>query len=90
MLVKVEKFIFPVDFVILDFEIDRTYPLILSRPFLNIGKALIDVHEGKLTLRVGDEKVNFFISKLIKYPLKDETCMKIIAIDEFVKDANFF
>ena len=38
VLVKVDKFIFPVDFIILDFEVDRTCPLILGRPFLNTGK----------------------------------------------------
>ena len=48
-----DRFIFPVDFVILDFEENRHCPLILGRPFLNTGRALIDVHEGKLTLRVG-------------------------------------
>ena len=89
MLVKVDKFIFPVDFVVLDFEADRTCPLILGRPFLNTGKALIDVHEGKLTLRVGDEEVDFFTSKLMNYPSEDKTCMKIIAIDECIKEVNF-
>ena len=89
VLVKVDKFIFPIDFIILDFEADRTCPLILGRPFLNTGKALIDVHEGKLTLRVGDEKVDFFMSKLIKYPVEDETCMKIYAIDNCVQEVNY-
>ena len=89
VLVKVDKFIFPVDFVILDFEVDRTYPLILGRPFLNTGKALIDVHKGKLTLRVGDKKVDFFMSKLMKYPVEDETCMKIYAIDKCVQKVNY-
>ena len=70
VLVKVDKFIFPVDFVILDFEVDKTCPLILGRPFLNIGKALINVHEGKLTLRVGDEKFEFFYVKTNEIPFK--------------------
>ena len=61
----------------------------MGRPFLNTGKALIDVHEGKLTLRVGDEKVDFCMSKLMKYPLEDETCIKIVAINECVKEVNF-
>ncbi|XP_073014529.1 uncharacterized protein [Primulina eburnea] len=53
VLVKVDKFIFPADFVILDMEEDRDTPLIFGRPFLATGKALIDVHKGELTLRVG-------------------------------------
>ena len=50
MLVKVEKFIFHVDFVALDMKEDQEIPLILGQPFLAIGRALIDVHRGKLTL----------------------------------------
>ena len=61
MLVKVDKFIFLVDFVVLDIEEDREIPLILGRPFLSIGKALIDVRSGNLTLRVNDEEVKFNI-----------------------------
>ena len=60
VLVKVDKFIFLIDFVILDFEENRSCPLILGRTFLNMGKAIIDVYEEKLTLRVGDDKVDFF------------------------------
>ncbi|XP_050217489.1 uncharacterized protein LOC126668326 [Mercurialis annua] len=48
VLVKVDKFIFPVDFVILDYAVDIECPIILGRPFMNTGRALIDVHGGKL------------------------------------------
>ncbi|XP_052204056.1 uncharacterized protein LOC127809331 [Diospyros lotus] len=43
VLVKVDKFIFPIDFIILDMEEDHDMPLILGRPFLTTGRALIDV-----------------------------------------------
>ncbi|XP_073030701.1 uncharacterized protein [Primulina eburnea] len=66
VLVKVDKFIFPADFVILDMEEDQDSPLIFGRPFLAPGKALIDVHKGELTLRVGGEAVIFNIYKAIK------------------------
>ncbi|XP_073017791.1 uncharacterized protein [Primulina eburnea] len=66
VLVKVDKFIFPADFVILDMEEDQDSPLIFGRPFLATGKALIDVHKGELTLRVGREAVIFKIYKAIK------------------------
>ncbi|XP_073298528.1 uncharacterized protein [Primulina huaijiensis] len=46
VLVKVDKFIFPADFVILDMEEDHDAPLIFGRPFLVTGRALIDVHKG--------------------------------------------
>ncbi|XP_052198255.1 uncharacterized protein LOC127805537 [Diospyros lotus] len=46
ILVKVDKFIFPADFIILDMAEDRDIPLILGRPFLATGRALIDVQKG--------------------------------------------
>ena len=56
MLVKVGKFIFPVDFVVIDIEEDKKIPLLLGRPFLATGIALILVEKGELTLRVGKKK----------------------------------
>ena len=59
VLIKVGKFIFPVDFVVIDMEEDKQVLLILGKPFLSIGAALIDVKKGELTLRVGKEEVHF-------------------------------
>ncbi|GJY95534.1 reverse transcriptase domain-containing protein, partial [Tanacetum coccineum] len=53
--VKVGKFQFPADFVVVDFDADPRVPLILGRSFLKTVRALIDVYEGELTLRVGKE-----------------------------------
>ncbi|GJT65235.1 DNA-directed DNA polymerase [Tanacetum coccineum] len=52
LLVKVSKFIFPVDFVVLEMDEDELVPIILGRPLLATARAVIDVHEGKLSLRV--------------------------------------
>ena len=60
-LIKVGKFIFPMDFVVLDMEEDEKVPLILERPFLATSRALIDVESGELTLRVGVDKVQLSI-----------------------------
>ena len=43
VLVKVDKLIFPTDFIVLDMEEDKEIPIILGRPFLAFGKAMIDV-----------------------------------------------
>nr|GEW43234.1 reverse transcriptase domain-containing protein [Tanacetum cinerariifolium] len=53
--VKVEKFHFPTDFVVVDFEADPRVPLILGRSFLRTGRALINVYGEEITLRVNDE-----------------------------------
>ncbi|GJZ86119.1 reverse transcriptase domain-containing protein [Tanacetum coccineum] len=50
---KVGKFKFPADFVVVDFDADPRVPLILERSFLKTRHALIDVYEGELPLRVG-------------------------------------
>lgn len=55
VLVKIDKFIFPADFIVLDMEEDGDIPLILGRPFLATGRTLIDVQQGKHILRVQDE-----------------------------------
>nr|GFA26904.1 reverse transcriptase domain-containing protein [Tanacetum cinerariifolium] len=55
--VKVGKFYFPADFVILDFVADPRVPLILGRPFLSTAHALIDVYEGEITLRHDDKSL---------------------------------
>ncbi|GJW59777.1 reverse transcriptase domain-containing protein [Tanacetum coccineum] len=48
--VKVGKFYFPADFVVVDYDVDPRVPLILGRPFLRTARALIDVHGEELTL----------------------------------------
>nr|GFA12424.1 reverse transcriptase domain-containing protein [Tanacetum cinerariifolium] len=57
--VKVGKFHFLTDFVVVDFEADPRVPLILGRSFLRTGHALIDVYGEEITLWVNDEAVTF-------------------------------
>ncbi|KAL8520973.1 hypothetical protein ACS0TY_011498 [Phlomoides rotata] len=72
VLVKVDKFIFPVDFVVLDMVEDRDIHLILGRPFLATGGAMIDVRNRELTLDVNGEKVSFNIFKAMKFHSNEE------------------
>ncbi|GJY01160.1 reverse transcriptase domain-containing protein [Tanacetum coccineum] len=65
--VKVGKFKFPADFVVVDFDADPRLPLILGRSFLKTGRALIDVYEGKLTLHVRKEAVTFNLDQTSRY-----------------------
>ena len=71
VLVKVDKFIFPTNFVILDMEEDDTVPIILGRPFLALGKAQINVQEGELKLRFQGDEVTFHVFQSTKH-LDDE------------------
>ena len=63
VLVKVESFIFPADFVILDCEVDFEVSIILGRPFLATGRALVYMEKGKMTFRLNKEEATFNISR---------------------------
>nr|GEZ63621.1 reverse transcriptase domain-containing protein [Tanacetum cinerariifolium] len=52
--VKVEKFHFPTNFVVVDFEADPCVPLILGRSFLRTSRALIDIYGEEITLRANE------------------------------------
>ena len=52
LLVKVDKFFFPVDFVVIDMEEDMDAPLILGRPFMKTARMMIDVDDGLMKVRV--------------------------------------
>ncbi|GJR12651.1 reverse transcriptase domain-containing protein [Tanacetum coccineum] len=65
--VKVGKFHFLADFVVVDFDADPRVPLILRRSFLKTEHALIDVYKGELTLRVGKEAVTLNLDQTLRY-----------------------
>ena len=65
VLFKVDKFLFPMNFVIMEMEEDVEVPLILGRPFMKIAWVLIDVDNGKLIVRVKDEEMNFNVFEAI-------------------------
>ncbi|GKA91583.1 reverse transcriptase domain-containing protein, partial [Tanacetum coccineum] len=66
--VKVGKFHFPIDFVVVDFKADPRVPLILGRSFLRTSRALIDVYKGELILRDENEKIIFHVDGTSKHP----------------------
>nr|GFD20198.1 reverse transcriptase domain-containing protein [Tanacetum cinerariifolium] len=65
--VKVGKFHFPADFVVVDFDANPRVSLILERSFLKTRHALIDVYEGELTLRVSNKAVTFNLDQTSRY-----------------------
>ncbi|XP_017249843.1 uncharacterized protein LOC108220551 [Daucus carota subsp. sativus] len=81
VLVKVDKLIFPADFVILDFEEDKKIPIILGRPFLATAQTLIDVQKGELTMKVHDQMVTFNVFNAMKLPTDEESCFNVDAFD---------
>ena len=78
VLVKVRKFVFPIDFIILDIEEDSQVPLLLGRPFLATGAALIDMQKGVLTLRVGEKAADFNLLQSLKNLDTDREDYKLV------------
>ncbi|WCJ25551.1 hypothetical protein M5689_007426 [Euphorbia peplus] len=75
VLVKVEKFILPADFVVMDMAEDMHVPIILGRPFLATGGALIDVKAKELSFRVNGDKIIFKMNEsLVRRPTFDDAC----------------
>ncbi|XP_062094203.1 uncharacterized protein LOC133800265 [Humulus lupulus] len=86
VLVKVDKFIFLADFMVLDMEEDHEIPIILGCPFLTTGRALIDVQGGHLTLRVNNEEVKFNIYQALKQHDNTSTCHRVDSIEVVVEE----
>nr|GEU59497.1 reverse transcriptase domain-containing protein [Tanacetum cinerariifolium] len=86
--VKVGTFHFPADFVVVNFDANPQVPLILKRSFFKTGRALIDVFEGKLTLRVGKEAITFNLDQTSRYSANysDVTAKRINVIDMACKE----
>ncbi|CAJ2651827.1 unnamed protein product [Trifolium pratense] len=88
VLVRVAEFVFPVDFVILDMEENAEMPLLLGRPFLATGRALIDVEMGDLMLRLNDEQVNFNIFECIRNQDVTPQCFKVDVIEDEIGNSK--
>ncbi|XP_016199757.1 uncharacterized protein LOC107640772 [Arachis ipaensis] len=77
LLVQVGAFIFPADFVILDLGEEGSDSIILGRPFLATARAIIDVEQGELTLRVHDESITLNVFPEAQHNDEKEKCMEV-------------
>ncbi|GJT29997.1 reverse transcriptase domain-containing protein [Tanacetum coccineum] len=87
VVVRVDGFTFLADFVVVNFEPDPRVPIILGRPFLRTAKALIDLYEETLTLRVGKEDLVYYADKSEKN--KNKHFVHAISVIDFSKDDPF-
>ncbi|GJS93595.1 reverse transcriptase domain-containing protein [Tanacetum coccineum] len=87
VVVRVDGFTFLADFVVVNFEPDPRVPIILGRPFLRTAKALIDLYEETLTLRVGKEELVYYADKSEKN--EEKKFVHAISIIDFSKDDPF-
>ena len=88
VLIKVDKFIFPADFIVLDMEEDKEIPIIPGRPFLATGKTMIDVQKGELKLRVQDDEVGFSVFNVVRHSAESDACFMIEAVEAILSSQS--
>ena len=87
VLIQVEKLIIPADFVVIEMDEGRDegdVKLLLSRPFMATTRVVIDMHAGKLTMKVLDETVEFDIFNSLNYPIGSHDCGSVDFYEEEV------
>ncbi|XP_050895944.1 uncharacterized protein LOC127102642 [Lathyrus oleraceus] len=85
---RIGQLYIPTDFVVIDIKEDDEIPVLLGRPFLLTAGAIIDVKRGKLTFEVGDEKIEFILSKFLMAPVIEDSCYAIDIIDECIRELD--
>lgn len=83
---KVDKFIFLLNFIVLDMEKDREVLIILRIPFFHITRALIDVEKRELALRVQDQEITFNIFRALKFTNEDDECFVMSVVSGVTSD----
>ncbi|XP_050914870.1 uncharacterized protein LOC127129789 [Lathyrus oleraceus] len=88
ILVRIGQLYIPTGFVVMDIKEDEEIPILLGRLFLSTAGAIIDVKRGKMTFEVGDEKLEFILSKFLKAPSIDDSCYVIDIIDKCIRELD--
>ena len=84
VLVKVDKFIFPADFVVMDVEEDEDVPILMGRNFMQTARMMIDLDDNIMKVKVNDEEVTFNIREALKYSKDKGACFKMDATEEVI------
>ncbi|XP_074265491.1 uncharacterized protein LOC141587926 [Silene latifolia] len=85
---KVGKLVIPYDFYVMDIPEDSKIPIILGRPCLATGGAMIDVKNWKLSLQVGEDKMEFSLEKSMKSPSISDSCYIVDVLEDCLNEHN--
>lgn len=90
MLLQVDKFYYPVDFVVLDthtvVDVESKIPIILGRPFLLTANALINCRNGLMKISFGNMTLEVNVFNIVKQPQDDDECHQTFLIDTLVEE----
>jgi hypothetical protein len=88
VLIRVDKLVFSIDFVVMDIEEDDDVPLILGRPFMKTARMMIDIDDGVMKVKVQDEEVTFNLWEAMKHPNDKGACFKIDVTEKVIMEAK--
>ena len=69
-------------------EEDKEIPIILGRPFLAIGRAMIDIQGGELKLRVQEDEVKFNVFEAVRHSIESDTCFIVETVETIVSSQS--
>ncbi|XP_021739729.1 uncharacterized protein LOC110706130 [Chenopodium quinoa] len=82
----VGKFTFPVDFYVVEIDEDEKIPIILGRLFLATSRAIIDVKESKMTLKIDNDSIEFDLNNVMQQPSSSGECFRIDVLDTMLNE----
>ncbi|XP_021743252.1 uncharacterized protein LOC110709348 [Chenopodium quinoa] len=83
---RVGKFTFPVVFYVLEMDEDERIPIILDRPFLATSRAIINVKEGKISLKIHNDSIEFDLNSVMQQPSSSGECFKVDVLDTVLNE----
>lgn len=84
VLVKVDKLIILVDFIVLDMPKDKEVHILFGRPFLATGDVLLGTKDNSVTFRINGEQVTISVDKVMKHPSDAKACFRVDALDRCI------
>ncbi|XP_039009775.1 uncharacterized protein LOC120138360 [Hibiscus syriacus] len=92
VIVKVNNFVFPATFLLLDCKADDNAPIISGHHFPVTSRILIDYKKREFTMRVGDHSVTINVFNTLKHVDDSEECQCVLDVDSIVEDEaiNFY
>nr|GEW61808.1 hypothetical protein [Tanacetum cinerariifolium] len=85
--VKIDKFLFPFDFMIIDMPREPDKTVIMGRPFLATIYALIDVFEKEISLGIGEDRIKFDMDRGVSH---SKIPVKKIYMETSVHEEEYF
>ncbi|XP_050908901.1 uncharacterized protein LOC127122643 [Lathyrus oleraceus] len=86
--VRIGQLYIPTDFAVMDIKEDSNIPILLGISFLATAGAIFDVKRGKLSFKVGEEKIQFILSQFLKTLAIDYSCCFVDIINERLNELS--